>query len=81
MTPVDRFSVSWSHSGDGDTNATWLDISEASRKDNAVVFHVKIDPKGLSDNFRLTEAITFSSATVAATGTATTAAPKKRLCA
>jgi hypothetical protein len=36
--------VSWSRAGDGETNATWLSISEASRKDNAVVFHVNIAP-------------------------------------
>ena len=44
MTLADRFSVSWSRAGDGETNATWLSISEASRTDNAVVFHVKIAP-------------------------------------
>jgi hypothetical protein len=71
MTPADRFSVSWSHAGDGETNATWLSISEASRKDNAFVFHVKIDPTGLDDSFRLAETITFTSAT------ATAAAAKK----
>jgi hypothetical protein len=66
MTPADRFSISWSRVGDGETNATWLNISEASRKDNTVVFHVKIDPKGLNDSFRLAETITFSSATATA---------------
>jgi hypothetical protein len=70
MTPADRFSLLWNRAGDGETNATWLSISEASRKDNAVVFHVKIDPRGLNDSFRLTETITFSSATAAATATA-----------
>ena len=47
IASADRFSVSWNRAGDGETNATWLSISEASRKDNAVMFHVKIDPKGL----------------------------------